>query len=118
MKQLVPKLTARLQSLKESASKLSVPKFTLDIPKEDNEIISQAWLWPRIGHFLKPKDVVLTETGEELRICLYVWLILTTSILLTGTAEFGILDIPFPEGAMSISQILWGSIGWTGGETD
>ncbi|EPY54167.1 pyruvate decarboxylase [Schizosaccharomyces cryophilus OY26] len=56
--------------------------------------ITQSWFWPNFGHFLKPKDVVVTETG---------------------TANFGILDCRFPPDVTAISQVLWGSIGYSVG---
>lgn len=96
MKHLLPKLTARLQPLKENAQRLSVPKFLSPVPQEDNQIISQSWLWPRMGQFFRENDVVVAETG---------------------TSSFGILDVPLPKGATFLAQILWGSIGWTVGST-
>ncbi|KAI0700359.1 pyruvate decarboxylase [Cerioporus squamosus] len=96
MKRLMPKLTARLQPFKGGASELAVPKFEAPVPKEDNEIISHTWLWPRVGQFFRPKDIVVAETG---------------------TSSFGVLDVPLPAGAVFVSQILWGSIGWTVGST-
>lgn len=56
--------------------------------------ITQAWLWPRVGEFMKKNDIVVTETG---------------------TANFGIWDTRFPEGVTALSQVLWGSIGWSVG---
>lgn len=114
MKQLLPKLTARLHPYKAEALKLHVPSFRAPIPTSaspstdaernidaakdnlDQDIISHAWFWPRMGKFFRPKDVIVAETG---------------------TSSFGILDIPFPEQAVFVSQILWGSIGWTVGST-
>ncbi|RDX49974.1 pyruvate decarboxylase [Lentinus brumalis] len=96
MKRLMPKLTARLQPYKEGAFQLEVPKFEAPVPKEDNDIITHTWLWPRVGQFFKPKDIVVAETG---------------------TSAFGVLDVPLPAGAIYVSQILWGSIGWTVGST-
>jgi pyruvate decarboxylase len=93
-KSLLPKLTAKLAEFKEAALKFSVPPFVLPVPNEPNDIISQAWLWPRVAQFLKPKDVVLAETG---------------------TAGFGIIDVPLPRGATLITQVLWGSIGYSVG---
>jgi len=58
--------------------------------------ITHAWFWPRIGQWLKPNDVVITETG---------------------TANFGILEARFPQGVTAISQVLWGSIGYAVGST-
>jgi pyruvate decarboxylase len=56
--------------------------------------ITQAWLWPRLGEFLKENDIVVTETG---------------------TSNFGIWDTKFPPGVIALSQVLWGSIGWSVG---
>lgn len=94
MKQMLPKLTERLQSFYPVASKISVPAFIRPLPKEDGHAISHFWFWPRLGSFFKSKDIIVTETG---------------------TANFGILDVPLPGGATLINQILWGSIGWSVG---
>ncbi|KAF9073846.1 pyruvate decarboxylase [Rhodocollybia butyracea] len=98
MKYLLPKLASVLSSasIKSKALSIHVPKWTYPIPQESNDTISQAWLWPRMAQFLKPKDVIIGETG---------------------TSAFGVQDMPFPDGAVFVSQILWGSIGWTVGST-
>ncbi|EJF63216.1 pyruvate decarboxylase [Dichomitus squalens LYAD-421 SS1] len=96
MKRLLPKLTQRLQPFKEGAVGLEVGKYIPEIPKEDTDEITQTYLWPRVGKFFKSNDVIVAETG---------------------TSSFGILDIPLPAGATFLSQILWGSIGWTVGST-
>ncbi|KAL2831059.1 thiamine diphosphate-binding protein [Aspergillus cavernicola] len=56
--------------------------------------ITHAWLWPTFGQWLQENDVVITETG---------------------TANFGIWDTRFPSGVTAISQVLWGSIGYSVG---
>lgn len=62
---------------------------------EDNsETITQKWFWPRAGEFLKENDIVITETG---------------------TANFGIWETKFPKGVTALSQVLWGSIGYSVG---
>ncbi|KAI0920093.1 hypothetical protein AcV7_006086 [Taiwanofungus camphoratus] len=96
MKRLLPKLTARLQPYRDDARALPVPPYRLPVPKEDNDIITHTWLWPRVGQFFRQKDIVVAETG---------------------TSSFGVLDVPMPTGAIFMSQILWGSIGWTVGST-
>lgn len=96
MKHLLPKLTERLAAYASEALKLSVPKFVTPVPEEGDEVISQNWLWPRVGQFFEKGDVVVAETG---------------------TSSFGTIDIPLPEDAVFVSQILWGSIGWTVGAT-
>lgn len=60
----------------------------------DDTAISHKWFWPRMGQWLKEDDIVLTETG---------------------TSNYGILDTRFPKGVIGISQILWGSIGYSVG---
>jgi len=63
MKHLLPKLTDRLQQFHAIASKIRVPALVNEIPKEDSQVITHAWFWPRLGQFFKPKDVIVTETG-------------------------------------------------------
>lgn len=61
---------------------------------DDSSTITQTWLWPRVGQFLEENDIVVTETG---------------------TANFGIWNTKFPQGVTALSQVLWGSIGWSVG---
>ncbi|MCJ1318554.1 Pyruvate decarboxylase 1 [Xylographa vitiligo] len=91
-----------LQKVIAKMGKLNVkpgPVATNDIPKadqdmSDDQIISHAWFWPRMGQWLEKDDIVITETG---------------------TANFGIWETRFPEGVTALSQVLWGSIGWSVG---
>ncbi|MCJ1291557.1 Pyruvate decarboxylase 1 [Xylographa carneopallida] len=91
-----------LQKVTAKMGKLNVkpgPVATNDIPKahqdmSDDPIISHAWFWPRMGQWLEKDDIVITETG---------------------TANFGIWETRFPEGVTALSQVLWGSIGWSVG---
>lgn len=68
MKRLLPKLTHRLQPFKEGAFQLEVPKFELPVPQEEDDVISQKYLWPRVGQFFKSNDIIVAETGECLHI--------------------------------------------------
>jgi len=95
-KGLLPNLTAKLAEFREVAQKIHVPPFIYSVPDEPNDIISQAYLWPRVGQFFKPKDIIIAETG---------------------TSSFGIIDVPLPKEAVLITQVLWGSIGFTVGAT-
>ncbi|GAP89856.2 putative pyruvate decarboxylase [Rosellinia necatrix] len=56
--------------------------------------IKQAWFWPRISHFFREGDIVVSETG---------------------TANFGIWETRFPPRVTALNQTLWGSIGWAVG---
>lgn len=56
--------------------------------------ITQKWLWSSLSKFLKPSDIVITETG---------------------TPSFGVIQTSFPNMVLGISQILWGSIGYSVG---
>lgn len=62
--------------------------------EDSSETITQAWFWPRVGQFLKENDIIITETG---------------------TSNFGIWETKFPKGVTAISQVLWGSIGYSVG---
>lgn len=73
------------------------PETSNEIAKEDRDIskdqvINHDWLWPRVGQWLKPNDIVITETG---------------------TSNFGIWETRFPAGVTALSQVLWGSIGYS-----
>ncbi|KAI1164970.1 putative pyruvate decarboxylase [Nemania serpens] len=57
-------------------------------------LIKQAWFWPRISHFFRQGDIIVSETG---------------------TANFGIWETRFPPNVTALNQTLWGSIGWAVG---
>lgn len=94
MKGVLQKLIAQVKP-EELAAKPS-PTVENEVARFDDgsSTITQAWFWPRVGEFLKQKDIVVTETG---------------------TANFGIWDTKFPAGVTALSQVLWGSIGWSVG---
>lgn len=56
--------------------------------------IMHSWFWPAVGRWLREDDIVITETG---------------------TANFGIWETRFPKNVTAISQVLWGSIGYSVG---
>lgn len=58
--------------------------------------LNQEWMWNQAGKFFQEGDVIITETG---------------------TSAFGINQSHFPNNAYGISQVLWGSIGFTTGAT-
>jgi pyruvate decarboxylase len=95
-KGLLPGLTAKLAEFRDVAQKIHVTPFVFTVPNEPNDIISQAHLWPRVGQFFRSKDVILAETG---------------------TSGFGIIDVPLPKESVLITQVLWGSIGYSVGAT-
>lgn len=91
-----------LKKVTEKMGKLNVqagPQADNDIAEEEqdmskDQIITQAWFWPRMGQWLQENDIVITETG---------------------TANFGIWVTRFPKGVTALSQVLWGSIGYSVG---
>ncbi|KAG8529201.1 uncharacterized protein KY384_005836 [Bacidia gigantensis] len=95
MQGVLKKVTAKM-------GKLSIqpgPSYDNIVPKKDQgvsttEVITHDWLWPSVGQWLEPDDIVITETG---------------------TANFGIWETKFPKGVTALSQVLWGSIGWSVG---
>ncbi|KAK4099930.1 pyruvate decarboxylase [Parathielavia hyrcaniae] len=62
--------------------------------RDESDTVTQAWFWPRVGEYLRERDILVTETG---------------------TANFGIWETKFPPGVTGVTQILWGSIGWSVG---
>lgn len=91
-----------LQKVVAKMGKLNIqpgPQASNEIARKDKEVshdqvITHDWLWPRIGQWLQPNDIVITETG---------------------TANFGIWETKFPQGVLALSQVLWGSIGYSVG---
>ena len=91
-----------LRKIIDRMGKLNIeagPAPTNEISKADGEmaqgqVISHDWLWPRVGQWMQPDDIVITETG---------------------TANFGIWETKFPKGVTALSQVLWGSIGYSVG---
>jgi len=73
MKHMLPKLTEKLQKVYPVASKLPVPAFVMPLPKEDGHTISHSWFWPRLGSFFKPKDIIITETGNFFSLSIFSW---------------------------------------------
>lgn len=97
MKELLGKLVAD-PNLVKTCSKIPAKKLVKDnfeplvLPAEHK--ITQSWLWSNLGTWLKEGDVIVTETG---------------------TSNFGIVQTKFPKDAVGISQVLWGSIGYSVG---
>ena len=95
MRGVLRKVTARMGKLNiESGPAPNNEIAEKDQGMSQGEVITHDWLWPRVGQWLKPNDIVLTETG---------------------TANFGIWETKFPKGVTAISQVLWGSIGYSVG---
>jgi pyruvate decarboxylase len=92
MKGVLRKVIQRIGTLKPN----SVPYISNKLPaveqNSNEQKITHSWLWPTVGQWLKANDIVITETG---------------------TANFGIWETRFPPGVTAISQVLWGSIGYS-----
>ncbi|MCJ1457918.1 Pyruvate decarboxylase 1 [Mycoblastus sanguinarius] len=89
------KVTARMGKLNVHPGPVIENKIAeKDQHMSQGQVISHDWLWPRVGQWLQPNDIVITETG---------------------TSNFGIWETRFPKGVNAISQVLWGSIGYSVG---
>ncbi|CCH59570.1 hypothetical protein TBLA_0B07520 [Henningerozyma blattae CBS 6284] len=91
LQKLVSKIGAAIKGYKPVAVPAGIPA-NKEVPA--NTPLKQEWLWNQLGNFLQEGDIVLTETG---------------------TSAFGINQTTFPKDTYGISQVLWGSIGFTGG---
>jgi pyruvate decarboxylase len=76
-------------------NKVILPPRPIPSDLESKDIV-QSWIWHRIGEFLQPGDVLLTESG---------------------TAQFGMPDALFPDNIIYITQQFYSSIGYTVGAT-
>ncbi|KAL5121107.1 hypothetical protein ACEQ8H_000958 [Pleosporales sp. CAS-2024a] len=100
MNGVLSKVTSKLTSLSLSISPGPTPSNTIphhESPSSSSSSsdasspITHAYLWPRLGQWLQPNDIILTETG---------------------TSNFGIWNTRFPANVTAIAQVLWGSIGY------
>ncbi|WP_316859705.1 thiamine pyrophosphate-binding protein [uncultured Cohaesibacter sp.] len=71
--------------------RLAVPAPATVVP-DPQKALTQARLWPMLGDYFRQGDVILAENG-------------TSNIALT--------DVRLPEGVNYVSQMLWGSIGYS-----
>lgn len=71
------------------------PKL-VNSPEDPETPLSQEWLWAAVGGWFREGDIIIAETG---------------------TSAFGIVQTRFPNNTTGISQVLWGSIGYTVGAT-
>ncbi|CDK25465.1 unnamed protein product [Kuraishia capsulata CBS 1993] len=99
MKHVLARLIASIKPVVKSYTPAVVPtspQAWKTISHDPSTKFTQQWLWLRISSFLKEGDIVLSETG---------------------TSAFGIISSHFPKNTVGISQVLWGSIGYTVGAT-
>lgn len=83
MKGVLQRIINTVDTTKLSA--VPSPKVENQVAANDDgsETITQYWLWPRIGEYLREDDIVITETG---------------------TACFGIWDTKFPKNITALNQ--------------
>jgi len=94
MRGVLQNLVRNIEATKISAEPGPMVKNKVSENHDNSDIITQAWIWPMIGEFLEENDIVVTDSG---------------------TANFGIWETKFPPGVTALSQVLWGSIGWSVG---
>ncbi|GAO15827.1 uncharacterized protein UV8b_03049 [Ustilaginoidea virens] len=94
LRRLVERIDEAQFSLVRQPTHVAGNAVNVEHGHDESEGITQHWLWPRVGEFLRDDDIVVTETG---------------------TANFGIWHTKFPPGVTALSQVLWGSIGWSVG---
>ncbi|KAJ9663219.1 hypothetical protein H2198_000980 [Neophaeococcomyces mojaviensis] len=92
MKSFLEKLHKRLlkTSFIEPASLVVPPSQE----KETSDQITQDYIWHRLAAFLRPDDVLIAESG---------------------TAQFGFPDTTLPQNTTYITQVYYGSIGYSVG---
>lgn len=84
-----------LTALIELAPSFSAPRLPAPAPADvsgapDDRVSSDAF-YPRLAQFLRPNDIVVSETG---------------------LSNLKLTEMPMPDGVTFLNQPLWGSIGW------
>ncbi|CAF0788339.1 unnamed protein product, partial [Didymodactylos carnosus] len=94
MKQLLPDLTKRwpTERIKKYSMKPIVPPAAP--PSDNNQEILHDYFWKKVPDFMPENSIIVAETG---------------------TSEFGIFNLKAPNGSVFLTQILWGSIGYSVG---
>ncbi|KAL1921493.1 uncharacterized protein VTP21DRAFT_11209 [Calcarisporiella thermophila] len=91
MHELLPALAKRISPRKCTFDR---PILLEKEPGSSTDGITHRYFWPQLSEFMHKDNIILAETG---------------------TAVFGALATKFPDGATFVSQILFGSIGYTVG---
>lgn len=94
-KPVLQKLNQQIGPIVAGYKPYPVPSLKLTTsPASPETPLTQEWLWTKLSSWLREGDVVITETG---------------------TSAFGIVQTRFPSNTTGISQVLWGSIGYSVG---
>ncbi|CAN3484802.1 pyruvate decarboxylase isozyme 1 [Diutina catenulata] len=95
MKPLLKKLIEGITEHTSHYSPVKVPEFRLRPENlSPSDELTQEYLWATVGSWFREGDIIISETG---------------------TSAFGIIQSKFPSNTIGISQVLWGSIGYTVG---
>jgi pyruvate decarboxylase len=95
MRQLLPDLTEQWPS--DIIHQYHGKPFEIEQPVSDSKYqneITHAYFWHKLPDFIPENSIVVAETG---------------------TSEFGVFNMRAPKGVTFLSQILWGSIGYSVG---
>lgn len=95
MQSALAKIIKELAPIDLKYTPTPIPKSVTEyksVEQETSGKLTQEFLWKKISYFLKSGDIVVAETG---------------------TSSFGILQAHYPKGVTAISQVLWGSIGYS-----
>lgn len=71
-----------------------MPTISASPPAQDenSKKITQSWIWKRLGSFVRPNDILIAESG---------------------TAQFGLPDAQLPADVLYMTQVYYGSIGYS-----
>jgi pyruvate decarboxylase len=97
MKEALQVLLGQVGGVISGYQPVPVPRIRLiNSPSDPLTPLTQEWLWTKVLSWFREGDIIITETG---------------------TLAFGIVQSRFPNHTIGISQVLWGSIGFTVGAT-
>ena len=115
MRQLLPDLTAQWPSdlIREDKREPFEVERPAPDPDHENDIVHE-YFWHKLPSFIPENSIIVAETGTSAfgRFTLARSLLLILNIFFSLS---GILNMRAPKGATFLTQILWGSIGYSVG---
>ncbi|CAG85124.2 DEHA2B03872p [Debaryomyces hansenii CBS767] len=101
MKEVLNVLIDKIDPAVKHYNPIAIPSptfLTNSVTNSDvsSALLTQEWLWSKVSAWFREGDIIITETG---------------------TSAFGIVQTKFPNNTIGISQVLWGSVGFTVGAT-
>jgi pyruvate decarboxylase len=93
--------------------KIRTKRVEVPLSEPQGNEIKHDWFWGRMGKWFRDEgeyDLASPPGGQADK---------SPDVIITetGTSSFGLLNVPLPSVSTYVTQVLWGSIGWSVGAT-